>query len=359
MRSEDITIETEDIVEATADLPVIKGRPAGGGLLGAPPLTRAQMASNLEKCPIVGGFRLLGKFASSEWTHVFLGVRETISGIRRMAVVKVTPAKSPKYNERRSMLFDEVKTMALLDHPNIVQMLEEGETPAGCYVAMEYVLGEDLNTILQRAYAQGLVLPPHIASFIVIETLRALEYAHTARDAKNEPLQLVHRDVTPSNILIARTGHVKLCDFGVARVRERLQTPTMPGLVKGKLSYLAPEYAIGAAIDRRVDIYGAGVVLFELLTGRKAFDASDGPAALRAIIEEGIPRQRMSETKVPPGLQAIVATATARDPTDRYTTAAEFGEAIESFLTKTGLYVSPSSMASIAAEHDLIRGPTI
>lgn len=359
MRSEEIMIETEDIVEATADLPVIKGRPAGGGLLGAPPLTRAQMSKDLEKCPVVGGFRLLGKFASSEWTHVFLGVRETISGIRRMAVVKVTPAKAPRYNERKSMLFDEVKTMALLDHPNIVQMLEEGETPAGCYVAMEYVPGEDLNTVLQRAYGLGLVLPPQLGCFIVIETLRALEYAHTARDANNDPLQLVHRDVTPSNILIARTGHVKLCDFGVARVRDRIQQPTMPGLVKGKLSYLAPEYATGEAIDRRVDIYGAGVVLFELLTGRKAFDASDGPAALRAIIKDGVPRQRMTETNVAPALQAIVTTATARDPSTRYKTAAELGDALETYLTRAGLYVSPSSMASIAAEHELIRSPVI
>jgi len=175
--------------------------------------------------------------------------------------------------------------------------------------------------------------------------LRGLEHAHTARGTDGRPLGIVHRDVNPGNVLLSRGGNVKLTDFGVVKMRGRVAAETQPGLIKGKPAYLPPEYIRGEHLDHRVDLYSAAVFLFELVTGTKCFRAEG--AAIFSEVLGGMDTSRLAQAKVPEKLAAVIARAADKDPKNRFGTAAEMGQAIESWLQINKYYVSASAVATL------------
>ncbi|MEM7678145.1 MAG: serine/threonine-protein kinase, partial [Myxococcota bacterium] len=304
----------------------------------------APTSSSINPAPYVGPYRLLAKFPSSSAGEVFLGVRRTEFGYARRAAIKVVWRHRTGYEELRRALLDEARAVAGLDHPNIVKMLDAGGGDYGAYIALEFVDGVDLQRVITILQQRQKRLPMSLAMFIVIETLRGLEHAHQASDASGRPLNLVHRDANPSNILVARSGHAVLTDFGIVRMRDRYQPNTSPDLVKGKFRYLAPEYITSREVDHRVDVYSMGVVLFECLSGGPWTELRS-THAMRKIVNEGLPVDRLNALGVPPPVVELVRRAVSRDPAERYQSAAQMAESLESYLSWEGIFVSSARLA--------------
>lgn len=338
-----LDITEDDIIQASLELPKIGPTPLGSAPV---PAFVPEVSPKTPPPPTVGGFRLVAKFSTGSATEVFLGYKLTPFGYTRQAVVKWVPRSRPGYEESRRVLLDEARAISSLDHPNVVKILDVGEDACGTYLGVEFVRGTDLLQLLNKLFRRGERLPVELVLYLVLEVLRGLHHAHSARDAAGHPLQIVHRDVNPSNVLVANTGHIKLTDFGIARMRDRLQAPTTPGMVKGKFRYLAPEYIISQTCTLRGDIYSTGVMLFELLTGKPWIPSRASVSAMRKIVEEGIPIAELETTPTPNEIKGIVALATDREPSRRFASAAEMCSAIEAWMIQQGIYVSPSVFAA-------------
>lgn len=214
-----------------------------------------------------------------------------------------------------------------LDHPNIVQILDAGVIDDVYYIAMEYVEGRDLASILYRCQELGVVLPVEFAVHIANAILEALAYAHAAFSPSGQHLRLVHCDVTPSNVFVSREGEIKLGDFGVARARAVVGD----GQSYGKPSYLAPEQIGGAEVDPRVDLWAVGVILYEMLAGHRPFRGERPVDISKAILQASPPSLHKLRPEVPEGLQEVLEQAFERDPEARFQTAEYFLEALEPY----------------------------
>lgn len=341
MSGEIIDLDTIDIEEASVDLPVVAGAPE-------PP----RPAVEHKPLPRIGPYRLIAKF-SSGMSLVFLAYRVTSLGTQQNAVVKLAPRRHSNFSAMREMLIDEARAMSVFDHPNIVRVLETMEGEFGFAAVLEYVPGIDAASLLLHHEKKGERLPPALVAYVMSEMLRGLDHAHDAKAPDRAPLGIVHRDITPSNVLLARTGHVKVTDFGVVHMNLRLQKKTAPGIVKGKFAYLAPEYVNGGALDRRADLYSAGVMFFELLLGERTLKKSDGDlATVRELVKKGPAVKSLIASGAPKGLVDIVVMATARDPAERYATAREMREAIERWLRGNREWVGPSDLERCVARYD-------
>ncbi len=255
------------------------------------------------------------------------------------------------------MLLDEARAMACFDHPNVVSVLDVGEHENGLYLALEYVEGTDLRRVNNQLRARKEALPFELAAFVTAEVLRGLHHAHNAHDPDGHNLEIVHRDVNPSNVLVSTAGHVKLTDFGVVRMRERLQQKTQPGLIKGKYAYLAPEYIAGESCTRQTDIYAAGIMLFELLSGRECFTGESAYEVMWKIVNRGIPRHRLEREHVPEDLKRIVERATNTVPERRYESAQDMANALEAWLVHSGRQATPWVVSVFFTRHDLYDSP--
>ena len=331
-----LELSMDDVVEGTGDLPeVAVGR---GGSIAPTSHPDARPA------PYIGPYQLLARFPSSAAGDVFLGIRRTEFGYSRRAVVKVVWHRDDSFEERRRALLDEARAVAALDHPNIVKMIDSGVGAYGAYLALEFVNGVDLQRVLGALRKRKVRLPVPLSVYMVAQILRGLHHAHDATDAAGIPMNLVHRDANPSNILVARTGHVVLADFGIVRMANRYQQHTAPDLVKGKFRYLAPEYITHREVDRRVDVYGMGVVLYECLTGGP-WTLPRSADAMKRIVTDGLPIDQLAEYEVPDTVRNLVGIAVARAPDLRFQTAFEMAEALENYLSREGMFVSPASVA--------------
>jgi serine/threonine-protein kinase len=281
---------------------------------------------------------------------VFLGHKSSPFGVIRRAVVKWASRSADNFEHSRSMLLDEARAIAFLDHPNLVTIFDAGEDADGVYLAVEYVPGPDLRRIVQALRRSIEKMPEPLILYSMIEVLRALEHAHLALGPDDQPLRIVHRDVNPSNIVISNTGHVKLTDFGMVHMRGRIQAPTAPNLVKGKYRYMAPEYISDQLVTPQADIYSVGLVMLELLTGELFFTGEEPVKAMSKIMNEGIPYQVMRDHDLDPELQTIIRQSTHRDPTRRFATAKEMVQRIEDYLRRSGTYVSSSDMANFLGQ---------
>ena len=215
-----------------------------------------------------------------------------------------------------SMFIDEAKLTAQLTHPKVVQILDFGEVNGQYFTALEFIDGFDALGLLRTAAQKRVRVPPPLAVFIAQETLEALDYAHNARDIEDKPMQIVHRDVSPSNVFISKRGEVKLGDFGIARAQRR-DSKTQAGTLKGKYGYMSPEQVVGRPIDARSDLFAVGVVLTELLTGRRLFSA---PADLDVLLNGRVVRlDRLDKYggDIPPALDRILRRALRKDPAER------------------------------------------
>jgi serine/threonine protein kinase len=273
----------------------------------------------------LGRYQLEQLLARGGMGEVYLGRVEGAHGFARPVVVKVIRTELLA-NERVALMFvDEARIAAGLHHRNIVQIIDFDLFDGGAFLVTEYVLGCDLRILLHH-----LRTPPafEVATAILAELATGLDAAHEACDAQGMPLNLVHRDVSPSNVLLGLHGEVKVADFGVAKARSR-SYHTVSGSIKGKAPYMAPEQILGEPLDRRADVFSLGVLLFELTTRTRLYSGLSNRTAMQHILEGAVPDPGDRRPDYPPELTAIVRRALARHPDDRHPTARAFADELD------------------------------
>lgn len=287
-----------------------------------------------------GKYRLVAELGQGGMADVILALAQGPVGFNKLVVIKRLREHLAEDPEFISMLIDEARLAARLNHPHIVHTNEVGEIGGYFFMAMEYLQGQPLSRILRRATKQQKELSLDMQVRIVADCLAGLHYAHELADYDGTPLNVVHRDVTPSNIFVTYDGVVKVVDFGIAKASGR-STETKTGVVKGKMTYMAPEQALGMAIDRRADIFSVGVMLWEAATGVRMWKGIDEVVILTKLINHEVPRSpKEANPDVPEELDLICQKALASDPDERYASALEFQTALEDWLETRDKQVS-------------------
>lgn len=279
----------------------------------------------------LGKYDLLERLATGGMAELFLARSSAKHGFEKTLVLKrILPAFAEQEDFIR-MFMAEAQLAASLHHPNIAQVFDFGEEDGTFFFTMEYVAGRNLRQLLAAARKESASLPLGCALHIVVGVAAGLHHAHEHRDADNEPLQIVHRDVSPSNVIVTYEGNVKLVDFGIAKVAA-LGPATLSGSLKGKIAYMSPEQCRGELVDRRSDIFSLGTLLWELTTGRKLFSSNSNDLALLQKVEKAeVTPPSMVVPNYPSELEDIVLRAMSRDRDKRYKTALEMRMAIEEF----------------------------
>jgi serine/threonine protein kinase len=277
-----------------------------------------------------GKYLLVGDIAQGGMAEVFLALHQGLEGFLKVVVIKRILPHMATPNVVQ-MFADEARLAARLEHPNIVRTYELGEVDGRYFTVMEYLPGEDLRHVLSRLEELERQLPIELAVSIVAQVCSALHFAHELTDPDGFPLGVVHRDLSPTNVFVTYAGEVKLIDFGVAKSRSNFALTT-EGSIKGKLPYMAPEQVSARALDRRTDVFAAGVVLWETLTGTDLFMRDSDVATMFAVVNDPIPAPSSLRAEVPPELDAIVMRALERDPALRYRTAEDMRADLEALL---------------------------
>ncbi len=278
-----------------------------------------------------GPYTLTRRLAVGGMAEVYVAKTQGIGGFEKLLAIKVI---HPTYSEDEAfvtMLVEEAKLSVLLNHNNVVQTFDLGCTDDTYFIAMELVEGADCYRMLKALRTRKARLPLDICAYIVSAVCSALDYAHRKRDSAGNPLRIVHRDVSPQNVLVSFSGDVKLADFGIAKAALRTQE-TQVGVIKGKYYYMSPEQAWGDPMDHRSDIFSAGVVLHELLTGEMLYQADNLPELLDRVRKAELKPPSAFRRDVPAELDAITMKALARRPEDRYESAHDLGQALTQFL---------------------------
>ncbi|MBI3183534.1 MAG: protein kinase [Myxococcales bacterium] len=280
-----------------------------------------------------GKYELLAKIATGGMGEVLLA---RLRGSETLLVIKRILPHLAEQPEFLQLFLDEARIAARLDHSHIARVFELGEVGGTWYQALEYVDGRDLRRIVHRARRADLAVPLGAACRIVADAASALDFAHRAKDRDGRPLGIIHRDVSPHNILVSFAGEVKLIDFGVAKAADRVQV-TRTGLIRGKSAYMSPEQAEARAIDARSDIFALGAVLWETFTGRRLFEAPSELAILRAVTNCDIPKPSSLRQDLPAGLEEVCLRALQRSPEDRFPDADAMRLALEEAIAREGL----------------------
>ena len=277
-----------------------------------------------------GRYQLLERIGKGGMAEVFRAMSVGAEGFRRIFVIKrIRPEKSDS-SEFIEMFCEEARLCALLHHPNIVQVYDFGQIDGSYFLAMEYLRGKDLSTTMRALRLARQAMPPALAVHIAEQVAAGLHYAHTLTDGAGNGIQIIHRDVTPSNIMLLRTGAVKILDFGIAKAANAGElTQSTSGRVKGKLAYLSPEQVRCAPLDTRADVFALGVVLWEMLTGQRLFSADTEFHTMRNVLNQTVPPPSSKRPGIPPSLDVVVARALDRDRDKRYPTAQAFAEDLE------------------------------
>jgi serine/threonine-protein kinase len=276
----------------------------------------------------LGRYELLARLATGGMGEIFLARLEGAAGFEKLYVVKRILPHLADDARFRQMLISEAQIAAKMSHPNICQVYELGETQGQLYIAMEYLEGVTMLPLLRKASKAQAPLDFGFVAGVVQQTCDALHYAHELKDRGGENLGLIHRDVSPSNVFLTESGVAKILDFGIAKAKGASSTKTEDGAVKGKYAYMAPEQLRGGTIDRRVDLFALGVVLYEMLALRRLFQRKTDYLTFRAVMEQPIPDIRRYRPDIPDGIADAVARALDRDPAQRFETARQLGNAI-------------------------------
>jgi serine/threonine-protein kinase len=264
----------------------------------------------------------------------------------RLVAVKAMLSELADEAEFTRMFIDEVRLVRSIHHANVVDVYDVGESNGVMWMSMEWVEGESLHTIIAEA-GKRRAIPPEMAVRIIADVAAGLHAAHELRDSKGELRGVVHRDISPHNILIGTNGAIKLVDFGVAKAFGRVSESTRAGQLKGKFGYMSPEQALGRSVDRRSDVFSLGIVLFELTTSRRLFRGESDVDTLKLVISGQVPRPSTIDEHYPPELERIVLKALERDPRLRYQTAAEFEQELRGFLKAEHVVVARSGIAGL------------
>ncbi len=300
-------------------------------------------------------YRITERIDSGGMAEVFRGVAESLQGFKKNIAIKRILPNLCKNKKFISMFLDEARLSLHLQHTNIVGVFDIGVSPDAVgdntyFIVMEYVDGIHLKGLVESYRRQNRRLSVAQTLYVLMEVCRGLAYAHDLVDPDdNRPLNIVHRDISPPNILISKMGEVKLVDFGLAKANSQLES-TDPGVVKGKFSYLSPEAACGKEVDRRADIFAVGILLYELLTGRRLFYGENDYQTVELVRQARVPSISQQNPEVEPELEAVVRKALARDLDQRFQTAGELQDAIAQYLFSRGLKVTNRDIAAIVRD---------
>ncbi len=305
----------------------------------------------------IGRYALHREIASGGMATVHLGrLLGPVGFSRTVAIKRLHPhyAKDPEFV---SMFLDEAKLASRIRHPNVVATLDIVARKGELFLVMDYVQGESLSKLMKLAAGSGDKVPLGVATSIVLNLLAGLHAAHEAHGENGEPLNIVHRDISPQNVLVGVDGIARVVDFGVAKAAVRVQT-TREGQLKGKLAYMAPEQLISGEVDRRVDVYAASVVMWELLTGRTLFAGDDARVVYRIIHENPMPPSQINPD-IPPALDAIVLRGLSRKPDERYSSADAMAEEIvgctqPSYSRVVGQWVARTARATLDSRANMV-----
>ena len=274
----------------------------------------------------LGRYELIGHLATGGMAEIHLARLAGEAGFEKIVVIKRLLPELVASKQFVAMFLDEARLVARLDHPNVCEVHELGRDGAEYFIAMPYLDGIPTTELIARPRDPDRRAQLRVAAGVIAQACAGLHHAHELRDAAGEPLGIVHRDVSPSNLFVTATGAVKVLDFGVAKVRGA--TETEAGTIKGKTQYMAPEQVLGEALDRRCDIFALGIVLYELATHQRLFKRSSDYLTARAILEEPIPRADAADPAIPAVLADVIAKALTREASGRYADAAALAAAI-------------------------------
>ena len=288
---------------------------------------------------IFGSYVLEEMLSRGGMAEIYRAQRTGPHGFRKTVVLKKILPGLARNEDFRRLFIEEAKTVALLDHPHIVPVHELGEIAGDLYMTMEYVNGFDLKTMLRRAQEKGLKLPLDLAVYVAARIASALDFAFTREGPEGKPLEIVHKDVSPPNILISFAGTVKLTDFGISKpssyVELRRHAP------QGKLQYMSPEQAAGGPLDVRSDIFSLGVILYEMIAGRRPFAGNPDLPSVDEVRRADIVPLRFISSRVTPRLEKVVMSAVASSPDDRYPDAGKMAAALDRVLHERPAVGSP------------------
>jgi len=297
----------------------------------------------------IGKYELLKRLALGGMAEIFLARQLGPVGFTKLVVLKRILPQLASQERFVRMFLDEARLAARFNHPNVVQIYDLGREGDDYYIAMEYIHGEDLKAIVRRCSEIGQRLPIEHIVKVFSGVLDGLYYAHTQQDLEGRPQGVVHRDVSPHNVLLSYQGGVKLVDFGIAKARSEIST-TVPGKVKGKHAYMSPEQVRGQDLDGRSDVFSVGIVMYELLTWTRLFKRVKPLETLQAVTGDPITPIRQVNPGVPAELERIVLRALSRDREARYATARDMQLELEDFLLAAGLRSNPALLSMFMQE---------
>ncbi|MEE2961563.1 MAG: serine/threonine-protein kinase [Myxococcota bacterium] len=278
-----------------------------------------------------GNYLLLDRVNVGGMAEIFRAKSFGLQGFEKILAIKRILPNMAEDDEFINMFVDEARIAVQLNHPNIVQIYELGMYREQYYIAMEYVSGRDLRQILDNFRGSERKLPLSVAAYIIIRICEGLDYAHSKEDGKGRPLNVIHRDVSPQNILVGYSGEVKITDFGIAKAEDRV-SKTQAGVLKGKFSYMSPEQVRGHELDHRADIFSVGILLYEMITGERLFMGASDFAILEKVRNAEVSTPREYCPDMPEELEGVIMKALAGERDERYQTVGELGEAMEMFL---------------------------
>ncbi len=276
---------------------------------------------------LLGRYEVLTQLASGGMAHLYVGRRHGAQGFQRLVAIKRMRAHLLQNRSLTAQFADEARIASLIQHPNVVSIHDVHEEEGELFLVMDYIDGASLADLMKELSRRGQRVDVGVALRIVVDVLRGLHAAHELRDYAGTFMNVIHRDATPANVLLGRDGSVRITDFGVAKAIAR-EAQTQAGYIKGKLGYMAPEQATDQALDRRVDVFACGILLWELLAGRTLF-AGSGVDVLRAVKSQPITPPSREGAKVTAAIDAAVMKALEREPSRRHATAAAFADALE------------------------------
>jgi len=291
-------------------------------------------------------YRVIKRLEAGGMAEVYLGEAVSVQGFKkRVAIKRVLPhlAQNESFIE---MFLDEARLSARLNHANIVSVFDISKREDTYFLIMEFVEGVNLKRIMESLTKRGQRMPLGEAIFLCIEACRGLSYAHELADDAGASLGIVRRDISPPNIMVTQRGEVKLADFGLAKASTQIQT-TDPGVVKGKFSYLSPEATLGEAVDARADIFALGIVLWEMIAGKRLFWGENDYATVKLVQKANVPRLAPLNREVDEAFEEVLLRALTRDKNARYQTARDFGGALSDYLYRRQLNVTSYDLANL------------
>jgi serine/threonine-protein kinase len=333
------------------DAPWPSARVTTNGLVFGKAVTAAASHSSNQLAPgyKLDRYELLCPIAEGGMASVWVARQRGKHGFEKLVAIKTILPKFAADIRFQEMFLDEARIAARIEHMNVAQILDLGEEHEILYLAMEYVDGDAISKLNRACQKKGVKIPTGIVLRVMADTCAGLHEAHELKDPNGRLLEIVHRDVSPHNVLVSTKGIAKLIDFGIAKARSRVGTDTNSGVLKGKIQYMAPEQALGRPVDRRADVWAVGAIIYHMLAGKPPYEGDNQLATLH-LLGSGRP-----PVPLPPGIHpsiaGVVRKALAHAPENRYATASELREAIEDAMIEAMVPTNAGDVASFSAEH--------